>query len=141
MAEGGDRLAVLNRSERLAEEKERVLRECAPTAALRANNSQTLCSLPMQRTEELLACRVVVMEHCASTPGTALSAGTALQAHRVLAVRQVAGPNSSMPPAQAHPEEQGAPAQPRGGAQQPAPLHTADVRLAAAGHHAASAQD
>ena len=30
MAEGGDRLAVLNRSERLAEEKERVLRECAP---------------------------------------------------------------------------------------------------------------
>lgn len=30
LAEGGNRLAVLNRSERLAEEKERMLRECDP---------------------------------------------------------------------------------------------------------------
>jgi hypothetical protein len=34
LAEGGNRLAVLNRSERLAEEKERMLRECGlPCAA------------------------------------------------------------------------------------------------------------
>ncbi len=32
LAEGGNRLAVLNRSERLAEEKERMLRECGPHA-------------------------------------------------------------------------------------------------------------
>ena len=86
MAEGGDRLAVLNRSERLAEEKERILRECAPLQ----RRKQTRSSSPMYRAQPLCACPIVGEERCESAPDTVIVAGTEMQAPRRPAVQQQA---------------------------------------------------